>query len=71
MRYLIIILASLMFVGCAKQSALNSFNNEPNNKAIVTTIDGGWGHSVGQISQELAIVGAFYECETRNLLYFC
>ncbi len=71
MRYLIIILASLILVGCAKQSALNAFNNEPNNKAIVTTIDGGWGHSVGQISQELAIVGAFYECEKRNLLYFC
>jgi hypothetical protein len=71
MKKLILILASLMLVGCAKQSALNAFNNEPNNKAIVTTIDGGWGHSVGQISQELAIVGAFYECETRNLLYFC
>jgi hypothetical protein len=73
MRYLIIILALLMLVGCAKQSslALYAFNKKPNNKAFVITSSDGWGFSTAQVSTELAIMGAFYECEKKNLLASC
>jgi hypothetical protein len=73
MRYLIIILASWMLVGCAKQSslALYAFNEKPNNKAFVITSSDGWGFSTAQVSTELAIMGAFYECEKKNLLASC
>jgi hypothetical protein len=73
MRYLIIILALLMLVGCAKQSslALYAFNKKPNNKAFVITSSDGWGFSTAQVSTELAIMGAFYECEKTNLLASC
>lgn len=73
MRYLIIILASLMLVGCAKQSslALYAFNEKPNNKAFVITSSDGWGFSTAQVSTELAIMGAFYECEKKNPISLC
>ena len=72
-RTLIIILASLILVGCAKQSslALYAFNEKPNNKAFVITSSDGWGFSTAQISTELAIMGAFYECEKKNPLTLC
>ena len=70
-RTLIIILTSLILVGCAKYNATNEFYKKPNSKAFVETFDGGYGFSSGQISPELAIMGAFYECEKHNLLRFC
>ena len=72
-RTLFAILLSLMLVGCAKQSslALYAFNEKPNNKAFVITPDDGWGFSTAQVSTELAIIGAFYECEKKNLINLC
>ena len=73
MRYLIIILASWLLAGCAKQSslAIYAFNEKPNNKAFVITSYDGWAFSTAQISTELAIMGAFYECEKKNPLTLC
>jgi hypothetical protein len=55
-------------VWCAKQSslALNAFNEKPNNKAFVISSSDGWCFSTVQVSTELAIMGAFYECEKKN-----
>ena len=68
-----VILASLILVGCVKQSslALYAFNEKPNNKAFVITSSDGWGFSTAQVSTELAIMGAFYECEKKNPLSLC
>lgn len=68
MKKLILILASLILVGCAKQSslALYAFNEKPNNKAFVITSSDGWGFSTAQVSAEFAIMGAFYECEKKS-----
>jgi len=71
MRYLIVILASWILVGCAKYNATNEYFKKPNNKAFVEAFGGGYGFSSGQISPELAIMGAFYECEKVNLLSWC
>ena len=65
-RALFAILASLILVGCGKYNATNEFYKKPNSKAFVETFDGGYGFSWGQISSELAIMGAFYECEKKN-----
>ena len=70
-RNLIIILASLILVGCAKYNATNEYFKKPNSKAFVEAFGGGYGFSSGQISPELAIMGAFYECEKVNLLSWC
>ncbi len=69
MKKLILILASLILVGCAKQSslALYAFNEKPNNKAFVITSSDGWGFSTAQVSAEFSIMGAFYECEKKIL----
>lgn len=75
MRPLILASGFLLMVltGCAKQSslALYAFNEKSNNKAFVITSDDGWGFSTAQISTELAIMGAFYECEKNNPLTSC
>ena len=73
MKKLIIILTSLILVGCVKQSslALYAFNEKPNNKAFVITSADGWGFSTAQVSTELAIIGAFYECEKKNPISLC
>lgn len=62
-----------MLVGCAKQSslALYAFNEKSNNKAFVITSDDGWGFSTAQVSTELAIMGAFNECEKKNPISLC
>ena len=71
MRYLIVILASLILMGCAKYNATNEFFKKPNSKAFVEAFGGGYGFSSGQITPELAIMGAFYECEKSNPLILC
>jgi hypothetical protein len=60
-------------VSCVKQSslALYAFNEKLNNKAFVITSSDGWGFSTAQVSTELAIMGAFYECEKKNPLSLC
>ena len=70
MKKIILIIASLILVGCVKQSslALYAFNEKSNNKAFVITSSDGWGFSTAQVSAELAIMGAFYECEKNNSL---
>jgi hypothetical protein len=72
-RTLFAILVSLILVSCVKQSslALYAFNEKLNNKAFVITSSDGWGFSTAQVSTELAIMGAFYECEKKNPLSLC
>jgi hypothetical protein len=72
-RTLFAILVSLILVSCVKQSslALYAFNEKSNNKAFVITSSDGWGFSTAQVSSELAIMGAFYECEKKNPLSLC
>jgi hypothetical protein len=72
-RTLFAILLSLILVSCVKQSslALYAFNEKLNNKAFVITSSDGWGFSTAQVSTELAIMGAFYECEKKNPLSLC
>ena len=72
-RTLFAILVSLILVSCVKQSslALYAFNEKSNNKAFVITSSDGWGFSTAQVSTELAIMGAFYECEKKNPLSLC
>jgi len=72
-RTIFLILLSLILVGCVKQSslALYAFNEKSNNKAFVITSSDGWGFSTAQVSTELAIMGAFYECEKKNPLSLC
>jgi prepilin-type processing-associated H-X9-DG protein len=72
-KTLIVILVPLILSGCAKQSslALYAFNEKSNNKAFVITSSDGWGFSTAQVSTELAIMGAFYECEKKNPLSLC
>jgi hypothetical protein len=72
-RTLFAILVSLILMSCVKQSslALYAFNEKSNNKAFVITSSDGWGFSTAQVSTELAIMGAFYECEKKNPLSLC
>ena len=72
-RTLFAILVSLILLSCVKQSslALYAFNEKSNNKAFVITSSDGWGFSTAQVSTELAIMGAFYECEKKNPLSLC
>ena len=72
-RTLIIILASLVMASCASKNSqlIYIYDAKPNNKAFVTTVDGGWGFSSDQVAEELAIIGAFFECEKRNIIALC
>lgn len=73
MKKLILILASLILGGCVSKTSqqIYIYDTKPNNKAFVTTIDGGWGFSSDQVAEELAIMGAFFECEKSNIIALC
>jgi hypothetical protein len=72
-RTLIVILVALMLASCVSKTSqlIYIYDAKPNNKAFVTTVDGGWGFSSDQVAEELAIIGAFFECEKRNIIALC
>lgn len=72
-KIFIVIIISLILFSCVSKTTqmIYIYNSKPNNKAFVTSIDGGWGFTSGQLAEELAIIGAFYECEKKNIIALC
>jgi hypothetical protein len=64
-------LVAMALTGCVSFVAVDAYKVQKQNKAFVKTFDGGFGVSTNQYNEELAIMGAFYNCEVNNPISLC